>query len=140
MAANIVIESVGNAPITAMISEIDGRANAATGTFTVQFRLPSQPALRSGQIGTAAMKLPASDSGDQVQIPASALFGVRTGEGLVYVVRADNRVETRNVAVERVTDGFVLVSGGLKFGDRIVTSGLEKLRTGSTVRVLIGKR
>jgi multidrug efflux pump subunit AcrA (membrane-fusion protein) len=44
------------------------------------------------------------------------------------------------VAVERVTDGFVLVSGGLKFGDRIVTSGLEKLRTGSTVRVLIGKR
>jgi RND family efflux transporter MFP subunit len=140
MAANIVIESVGTAPITAMISEIDGRANAATGTFTVQFRLPSQPALRSGQIGTAAMKLPASDSGDQVQIPASALFGVRTGEGLVYVVGADNRVETRNVAVQRVTDGFVLVSGGLKFGDRIVTSGLEKLRTGSTVRVLNGKR
>lgn len=140
MAANIVIESVGNASITAMISEIDGRANAATGTFMVQFRLPSQPALRSGQIGTAALKLPASDSGDQVQIPASALFGVRTGEGLVYVVGADNRVETRNVAVQQVTDGFVLVSGGLKVGDRIVTSGLEKLRTGSTVRVLDGKR
>ena len=71
-----------------------------------------------------------------LQIPASALFGVRTGEGLVYVVDAKSRVETRNVAIERVTDDFVIVSGGLKPGDIIVTSGLEKLRTGSKVRAI----
>jgi cell shape-determining protein MreC len=44
------------------------------------------------------------------------------------------------VTIERVTDDYVLVSGGLRVGDRIVTSGLEKLRTGSTVRVLNRKR
>lgn len=140
MAADISIESAGDSPLTAMISEIDGRANAATGAFSVQFRLPNRPTLRSGQIGTATIKLPASDIGAQLQIPASALFGVRTGEGLVYVVDAKNRVETRNVLIQRVADDFVNVSGGIRPGDRIVTSGLEKLRTGSAVRIVKGLR
>ncbi|MEP7348553.1 MAG: efflux RND transporter periplasmic adaptor subunit [Sphingorhabdus sp.] len=133
MAADITIESLEGAPILATISEIDGRANEATGAFTAQFRLASRPQLRSGQIGTASIKLPASENG-ALQIPASALFGVRTGEGLVYVVDGKNRVETRNVAIERLTDGFVIVTGGIKPGDIIVTSGGEKLRTGSRVR------
>lgn len=136
MAAEISIESLDASPITATISEIDGRANEATGAFSVQFRLANRPQLRSGQIGTATIRLPAADSGSTLQIPASALFGVRTGEGLVYVVDAKSRVETRNVAIERVTDEFVIVSGGLKPGDIIVTSGLEKLRTGSKVRAI----
>ncbi len=136
MAADISIESLEGAPITATITEIDGRANEATGAFTVQFRLANRQQLRSGQIGTASIKLPASGSGSTLQIPASALFGVRTGEGLVYVVDAKSCVETRNVAIERVTDEFVIVSGGLKPGDIIVTSGLEKLRTGSKVRAI----
>jgi RND family efflux transporter MFP subunit len=140
MAAAILIESASETPLTAMISEIDGRANAGTGAFSVQFRLPNQPTLRSGQIGTATIKLPSSDSDTQLQIPASALFGVRTGEGLVYVVDAKNRVETRNVIIQRVTDTFVNVSGGISPGDKIVTSGLEKLRTGSAVRIVKGLR
>lgn len=135
MAADISIESLGGAPITATISEIDGRANEATGAFTVQFRLANRPRLRSGQIGTASIKLPTSENG-ALQIPASALFGVRTGEGLVYVVDDKNRVETRNVAIERVTDSFVIVTGGVKPGDMIVISGGEKLRTGSKVRTI----
>jgi len=136
MAADILIESAGDTPLTATISEIDGRANAATGAFSVQFRLPNRSTLRSGQIGTATIKLPASDGGNILQIPGSALFGVRTGEGLVYVVDAKNRVETRNVIIERVSDDFVNVSGGIRSGDKIVTSGLEKLRTGSAVRIV----
>ena len=135
MAADISIESLEGAPITATISEIDGRANEATGAFTVQFSLSNRPRLRSGQIGTATIKLPASTRG-ALQIPASALFGVRTGEGLVYVVGNKDRVETRNVAIDRVTDGFVIVTGGIKPGDVIVTSGGEKLRTGSRVRAI----
>lgn len=136
MAADISIESLGGTPISATISEIDGRANEATGAFSVQFRLANRPQLRSGQIGTASIRLPESGGGGTLQIPASALFGVRTGEGLVYVVDAKDRVATRNVAIERVTDEFVIVSGGIKPGDTIVTSGLEKLRKGSKVRAI----
>jgi RND family efflux transporter MFP subunit len=135
MAADIMIESLDGAPISATITEIDGRANEATGAFNVQFRLDNRPQLRSGQIGTAAIKLPAAANG-ALQIPASALFGVRTGEGLVFVVDGKNRVETRNVAIERVADDFVIVTGGIKPGDVIVMSGGEKLRAGAKVRVV----
>lgn len=135
MAADISIASLEGGPISATISEIDGRANDATGAFSVIFRLASRPHLRSGQIGTAAIKLPAAENG-ALQIPPSALFGVRTGEGLVYAVNAKNRVEPRNVVVERVTDDYVIVTGGIQPGDTIVVSGLEKLRAGSRVRAV----
>lgn len=135
MPAKITIESLGDETIDATISEIDGRANEATGAFTIVFRLAVRPRLRSGQIGTATIMLPAADDGS-LQIPASALYGVRTGEGLVYVVGKNNRIETRSVTVERVMDEFVIVSGGIGPGDVIVTRGGEKLRTGSKVRAV----
>lgn len=135
MAAEISLPALGSTPVTATISEIDGRANQATGAFTIQFSLPPSAQLKSGQIGTASIKLPAGDDG-ALQIPASAIFGMRANEGLVYIVDAKTeRVETRNVAIERVTDGFVIITGGLKQGDLLVTSGAEKLRTGAKVRM-----
>jgi len=63
MPAEISIESLGGNPITATISEIDGRANEATGAFTIVFRLKARPRLRSGQIGTASITLPAAQDG-----------------------------------------------------------------------------
>ncbi len=133
MAGEIMIESLGGVPIKATISEIDGRANESTGAFTVQFSLSPRSGVKSGQIGSAKIAMPAAADGS-LQIPASALFGVRTGEGLVYVIDPkSSRVETRNVVIDRVTDGFVIVKGGIAAGDVIVVSGTEKLRTGSRV-------
>jgi RND family efflux transporter MFP subunit len=134
MPAVIVIDSIDGGTIEAAISEIDGRANAETGAFTIQFRVPARGGVRSGQIGSVKIKLPAENDGS-MQIPASALFGVRTGEGLVYVVDLkSNQVQTRNVAIGQLTDGFVTVNGGILAGDMIVTSGTEKLRNGSKVK------
>jgi len=135
MPAEITLEALESGPLTATISEIEGQANMATGAFTVQFALPARAKIRAGQIGTASIKLPAANDG-AMQIPASALFGVRTGEGLVYIVDPKtNRVETRNVIIDRVMDEFVIISGGLSPGDRIVVAGGEKLRTGAKVRI-----
>lgn len=136
MSALITLESLGPEPINASISEIEGRANEATGAFTIVFQLASRGRLRSGQIGNAAISLPASENG-ALQIPASALFNVRTGEGLVYIVDPKaNRVETRSVVIDRLTDNSVIVTGGIKIGDVVVTSGGEKLRSGSRVRIV----
>lgn len=135
MAAEILLDAVEGGPISATISEIEGQANAATGAFTIQFSIPARAKLRAGQIGTAKIALPAANDG-AMQIPASALFGVRTGEGLVYIVDAKDRVETRNVIIQQVMDDFVVITGGLQIGDRIVVSGGEKLRTGAKVRAI----
>ncbi len=133
MPAQLTIEALGKDAIAATISEIDGRANQETGAFMVQFRISARPGIRSGQIGSAAIAMPAATDGS-LQIPASALFGIRTGEGLVYVVdMKSKRVETRNVSIERLTDGFVIVTGGIAAGDVIVVAGTEKLRAGVKV-------
>jgi RND family efflux transporter MFP subunit len=135
MAVKLTIEALGGNPIDAVISEIDGRADPLTGAFTVQIRIPSGRGIRSGQIGTAAIVLPAANDGT-LQIPASALFGVRTGEGLVYIVNGEGKVETRNVIIGKVTDGFVMVKGAIKAGETLVVSGTEKLQNGVRVRAI----
>ena len=137
MAGDIIIESLGATPIKATISEIDGRANEATGAFTVQFSLSARSGVKSGQIGSAKIALPAAEDGS-LQIPASALFGVRTGEALVYVIDPkSSRVETRNVIIQRLTDGFVIVTGGIIAGDTIIATGTEKLRVGTKVSPIL---
>lgn len=134
MAASIVIDAAGPQPFAASISEIDARANADTGAFIVQFRLPAKSGVRSGQIGSAKITLPSLNE-SALQIPVSALFDVRTGEGLVYVVDPkSSKVAARNVAIGRLTDQFVQVTGGILPGDTIVISGTEKLRSGTRVR------
>jgi RND family efflux transporter MFP subunit len=134
MSATINIEALGGVPITATISEIDNRANQSTGALSVQFNLPAMAKLKAGQIGTAAISLPASTDGG-LQIPASALFGVRGGEALVYVVDpSTGRVATRTVIIDQLLDGFVIVRGALEPGNSLVVSGLDKLRTGVKVR------
>ncbi|MFC4292741.1 efflux RND transporter periplasmic adaptor subunit [Sphingorhabdus arenilitoris] len=134
IAAMISLDGQDADPFQATISEIEGRADAATGAFIIHFRLPAKSGIRSGQIGKAAIKLPAADDGS-LQIPASALFAVRTGEGLVYVVDPkSNIVQTRNVTIGALTDGFVMVKGGISAGEMIVVSGGEKLSRGMKVQ------
>lgn len=138
MPATLSIEALDSGPIETVISEIDGRANETTGAFTVQFRIKPRAGIRSGQIGSAKIALPAAEDGS-IQIPARALFAVRTSEGLVYVLdKEKQRVEIRNVAIKSLNDDFVVVSGGIEPGDIIVTSGIKKLRPGAKVNAVSG--
>jgi RND family efflux transporter MFP subunit len=138
MAAEIIMESPAKKPITATISEIEGRAKDATDAVIVQFRIPAGFGLRHGQIGKANIALPAAENG-AMQIPASALFGKGANEALVYVLDPNtNRIETRNIVIESTTGDYVVVTGSIKPGDNIVVSGGEKLRNG--MRVLPSKQ
>ena len=65
---------------------------------------------------------------------APALFS-HEGESSVWLLRPDNTVERRTVAIERLTnDGTAVVGGGLAAGDRIVTSGVHRLHEGQQVK------
>ena len=67
-------------------------------------------------------------------VPATALFS-HEGESSVWLLRPDNTVERRTVAIERLTnDGTAVVGGGLAAGDRIVTSGVHRLHEGQQVK------
>jgi membrane fusion protein (multidrug efflux system) len=137
MPARVTLSSLPEGEIEGVISEIDARANPSSGAFEVTVALPAHPLLRSGQIGTAEFRVAADAGQTGLAIPASAVFNVRADEGFVYVLdtRA-NRARARAVQIGKVDDRELVVTGGLKPGERIVTSGLGLLTDGSRVRPL----
>ncbi|MEW4468845.1 efflux RND transporter periplasmic adaptor subunit [Parasphingorhabdus sp. JC815] len=133
MRAKVSVPAVSSEPIDAVVSEKDGRADARTGTFEVSFRLPANNKLRSGQLGSVDIAVSRSNDGS-VTIPATAIFGVRSGEGLVFVVDKDKRVKRRNIVIGKLTDDNLEITSGLKDGDVIVSRGVEKLRDGDRIK------
>lgn len=70
----------------------------------------------------------------QVIIPAVALQRGQQGT-FVYVVKANNTVEARNIQTGVTVGDVVSVRSGLQPGEMVVTDGTDKLQPGSQVRV-----
>ncbi len=133
MPAKVTISAVSSEPIDAVVSEMDGRADERTGTFEVSFLLPANSQFRSGQLGSVEMTLSRQANG-LVAIPASAIFDLRSGEGLVYVVDDKNVTKIRNVVISKIDDSNVEIASGLVEGERIVVRGTEKIQEGDTIK------
>lgn len=133
MRAKVTVPAISPDPIDAVVSEKDGRADERTGTFELSFLLPANDRLRSGQLGSAAIEV-SREYTEAVTIPATAIFGVRSGEGLVFVVDDKSRVKQRNVIVGDLTDDVLEIISGLQAGEVIVTRGVEKLRDGDRIK------
>ncbi|MEH6826615.1 efflux RND transporter periplasmic adaptor subunit [Parasphingorhabdus sp.] len=133
MPAKVMLSAVSKTPLDAVVSEKDGRADERTGTFEVSFSLPASERLRSGQLGMVEVQV-SRETAATFAIPANAIFGVRTDEGLVFVVDAKNRVKQRNVQIGKLTDKSLEILAGLKEGEVIVTRGVEKLRDGDLIK------
>lgn len=135
--AAVFIPALGSAPIAARVAEIGARGDDATGTFRVELALPAQAGLRSGQIGRARLRFGGTGPENAaVSVPATAVFAARADEGFVYVHdAAAGKVRLRQVAIGPVGDAALTVTAGLKPGERIVTSGVDRLRDGIRVTV-----
>lgn len=130
----ISLPALGNRPVAARVSQVDGRANEATGAFTVQVQLPSDPRLKSGMIGSARFALPPRPGG-AIEVPPSAVTGLRGGEGVVYVIDPRTlRVHPRSVVIAEVGDHALTVASGLSPGEMLATSGVERLKPNARVR------
>jgi RND family efflux transporter MFP subunit len=120
-------------PMMGRLIEIAGRADPATGTFQAEFALPAHPALRSGLI--AEVELGGAGVPGRLQIPATALFAARAGEGFVWRIDgASGKVTAQLVKLGAVTPAGVEVKGGLARGDLIVAGGVNRLIEGQAVR------
>ena len=136
--AAVTIAAVSPVAIPAVVSEIAARGDDRTGTFQVELRLPPVAGLRSGLIGNAVLRVAAGPavSTTTQRVPASAVFAARADEGFVYVyVPATGTVRTRLVRLGDVDDRSITVTWGLRAGEQVVVSGVDRLRDGAKVRV-----
>lgn len=127
------LPALGNTPLAGQISELGGKASRATGTFDVEIRLPADPRLRSGMIGTATISVQTQAAATSPLVPAAAIIAPRAGEAFVYVIDAGNRARLRRVQIEEMFDAGVRVRSGIAPGERVALSGFDRLSDGASV-------
>ena len=109
-----------------VVSTVSGVIDSNTGS--VQMRATFDNAghvLRSG--GTGSILIPIHQK-DAILIPQKATYEIQNKK-FVYVVGADNKVQSREIEVLVQNDGQnYVVSNGLKVGARIVIDGVNRLK------------
>lgn len=109
----------------------DNELDTATGTIRARARLTNRDRLFTPGL-FARVKLGEGASHPAVLIKDSAVSTDQTRR-FVYVVKADNSVEYRQVELGPLHDGLREVRSGLAAGERIVVNGLQRVRPGVTV-------
>ena len=134
--ASVRIPALGPQVMQGQVSEVGARGDDGTGTFRVEVRLPANARLASGQIGSARLTLGPAEAGAPLIVPTTAVFAARADEGFVYVLEpVTRRVRQRMVTLGAVVPDGVIVTGGLKAGENVATTGIDRLRDGQVVEV-----
>lgn len=115
------------------VREISPQADPTTGTYVVKVGLDSPP--DTMRLGATVIGSVVSSPEPVASIPGTALVQLE-GKPAVWVVDpATKRVAVRAVTVMRYETASVVISGGLKDGDVVVTAGVHALRPGQQVKL-----
>lgn len=117
----------------ARVREISPMADPKTRTYRVKTQILSPPSnLRLGM--NVVVTLTQAEGPAVITIPATALFQ-KNRDPAVWIVKADHVLELRPVTVARYETDTVLISDGVKTGERVVTAGVHRLSPGEKVRL-----
>lgn len=112
---------------------IDNAVDAATGTIQMKAVLDNKgEKLTAGQFLNISMTL--EKLTDAVLVPAEAVQQGADGNFL-YVVKPDNTVELRKIAVQTVHRGSAAIAKGVAADETVVTDGQLRLTQGATVAI-----
>lgn len=113
----------------------DRQVDPATGTLLLEVAFPNPGRIvRPGQF--ARVRFPVEIMPEAVLIPQRAVQEYQAIYS-VFVVGADGRAEFRRIALGPRVETFYLVREGLKPGDRVVVSGIQKLQNGVPMTVTV---
>jgi RND family efflux transporter MFP subunit len=116
-----------------MVDFIDNRLNGNTGTIRMR-ALVNNPShtLKSGLF--VRVRLPVGAPEKAVLVPDEALQSDQ-GKKYVYVVNKDDKVEYRGVEFKQAIHGLRVIEKGLAVGERVIVTGMQQVRPGTTVQV-----
>jgi membrane fusion protein (multidrug efflux system) len=143
-AGNTLAEKIAHMPPVDLLLSDDslygetGKVDAVLGSFdktmgTISFRAVFtnlHGLLRSGNTGKIRIPRPLAG---QLVIPQQSTYELQD-KVMVYQVDSRGMVRGRPVTVSGRSGHYYLVSGGVKPGDKIVYTGLERLHDGMTIR------
>ena len=118
------------------LSFIDNAVDSATGTVKLRATFANKEQhLWPGMFVNVVLTL--TEQSNCVTVPVSAVQTGQNGQ-YVFVVKADQSVESRTVAVARTAGEKAILASGLNPGETVVTDGQLRLRPGSRIRVAGG--
>jgi multidrug efflux system membrane fusion protein len=110
---------------------IDNQVDARSGTVRVRAVFDNgDGSLMPGQFARLRMGQPNTEPALMVNERA---IGTDQNKRFVMVVDADNKAAYREVTLGAFSDGLRVVTNGLKPGERIIVSGLQRVRPGAVV-------
>ena len=127
------LEDGSTAPQTGLLDFLDLSFDEATGVSALRAEFPNPGAiLLPGQFVRA--RIFAGTRTDAILVPQRAvIIGPRGGS--VMVLTADTKAEARPVQLGDLRGDEWVVKGGLKPGEKVIVSNLQKVQPGSPVRV-----
>jgi len=107
-----------------------GQINQSTGTIAIRaaFDNPKE-ILTNGNSGKIRLPIEYKDA---IVVPQSATFEQQK-DIVIYTLGADNKIKATLIKIAGVVDNLYVVESGLKAGDKIIISGVNKLRNGATI-------
>jgi membrane fusion protein, multidrug efflux system len=130
---SVIPEEGSSPPETGKLFFIDNAVDPTTGTIRAKAIFPNRNhSLWPGEF--ARIVLHRGSKPNALIIPSQA---VQTGQDgpFVFVVKSDQKVESRPVVPGMSLDGQIVIEKGLEAGEIIVTEGQLRLTTGSTVQI-----
>lgn len=132
--AYIYLDAFKNQTIKAFVSEISAFADPYTGTFEVELKLDNPPKeILSGMI--AKIDIYSSKSDKFLKVPIEAQIEGNESTAYVYVFKDEKAVKTK-VNVAEISNNYLLISAGLKKGEKIIFEGVNYVKPNSVFEVV----
>lgn len=118
-------------PQTGKIDMVDGQFDKNTGAITLRATFPNaNGTLRSGNTGRIRLGLQHDDA---ILVPQSATIEMQD-KVFVFTVGKENKVAKMPITVIGKSGTNYLIKDGVKTGDQIVLSGIDKLQEGQVIQ------
>lgn len=119
-------------PLPGTIREVSPVADPATRTYTVKVAVPARPEVRLGM--TATVQLAARSGAPVMRVPLTALVQEK-GAAAVWVVEG-GVARLVPVQVGQPVGNEIVLAGGVRPGQTVVTAGVHLLKNGQKVKIL----
>jgi len=129
----LVLEDGSTYPQTGLLAFSDITVNPSTGTVGLRAVFPNpQGTLLPGMYVRARISAGVSNNG--ILAPQASIGRDASGRATAMVVGAGDKAEQRMLTTAQSVGENVLVTSGLKPGDRLIVEGLQKVRPGAPVK------
>jgi len=129
----LVLEDGSLYPLPGKLEMTDITVDQTTGSVMIRAIFPNpNQVLLPGMFVRARLREGVNDKA--MLVPEVGVTHDENGTPTAMIVDADNKVELRTISTSRTEGGDWVVDSGLNPGDRVIVSGLQKVKPGMVVR------